>query len=93
MVSFVLLGAIGGGVGLLVSRADGAAELGDVVAAAPAYGIALCVLVATGVAVAGGDPGGGGSLAIVCGAALACWLAQLGRAARSSSTRSTSPAE
>ena len=92
MVSFVLLGAIGGGVGPLVSRDDEGAELGDV-AAVPAYGVALCVLVATGVAVAGGDPGGGVSLVIVCGAALACWLAQVGRAARSSSTRSTSSAE
>ena len=101
MVSIVMLAAIGGGIGLLVSGGSGAAaraegnatKLGDVAAAAPAYGVALCVLTGTGVAVAGGDPGGAASLALVVGVALACWLAQGARSARSWSTRSTSSVE
>jgi hypothetical protein len=101
VVSIVLLGAIGGGIGLVVSGGAGGegatrgerARLGDVAAAAPALGVALCVVIGTGVAVAGGDPGGGASLVLVIGVALACWLAQVVRAARSSSTRSTSSVE
>jgi hypothetical protein len=101
VVSIVVLGTIGGGIGLVVSGRTGGgvateeerARLGDVAAAAPALGVALCVLIGTGVAVAGGDPGGGASLVLVVGVALACWLVQVVRVASSWSTRSTSSVE
>jgi hypothetical protein len=101
VVSIVVLGAIGGGIGLVVSGRTGGgrateeerARLGDVAAAAPALGVALCVLIGTGAAVAGGDPGGGASLVLVVGVALACWLVQVVRVASSWSTRSTSSVE
>jgi hypothetical protein len=87
IVWVVLLGAIGGGLGLLL--AGDAGKLGDLVAAAPAYGVVLCVLVGTVTAIMGGDPGGSVALVVLVGVALACWLIGLVRTTVPSRTRVT----
>jgi hypothetical protein len=90
VVWVVVLGAIGGGVGLLIRGSD-AGRLGDLVAAAPTYGVVLSVLVGTVAALVGGDPGGTGTLVALVGVALVCWLAGLVRAT-APSRRATHPA-
>jgi hypothetical protein len=73
VIAVILFGLIGSGVGMLLSS-NHADSPSDAVVMAPAYGVVAMVLVGTGVALAGGSPGGPASLAATVGAGVVCWL-------------------
>jgi hypothetical protein len=78
-ILLVLLGLLGGG---WSAATLGAGAAPDAIALAPAAGLAAVTLVGTGVAIAGGDPGGAPGLTAVGVAAAAGWfLAWRARAA------------
>lgn len=93
VISVFLLGLIGG-VGILVSG-NGGGSPGDAVIRAPAFGVVVMVLVGTGIALAGGDPGAPAPLAAIVIVGVGSWLVQLfgmsgraaGRAAPPTATR------
>jgi hypothetical protein len=73
VISVILFGLIGSGVGVIVSSHD-ADPPSDALVMAPAFGVVVMVLVGTGVALAGGAPGGPSSVAASVGVGVGCWL-------------------
>jgi hypothetical protein len=83
VLSVILFGLIGSGVGMLLSSKD-ADSPSDAAVMAPGYGVVVMVLVGTGVALAGGGPGGPASLAVTVGVGVGCWLVLAPRLLRDS---------